>query len=111
MDDSEIFDVAIVGYGPVGAALAILLGQRGHRVVVLERYTEPYPLPRAVHYDHEVARILQSCGVAERCAGRSSEPHSTARAQCTSTGTKSSSSAASPSTPSSQATSSSRLCG
>ena len=30
--------------------------------------TEPYPLPRAVHYDHEVARILQSCGVAERCA-------------------------------------------
>ena len=58
MDDSEIFDVAIVGYGPVGAALAILLGQRGHRVVVLERYTEPYPLPRAVHYDHEVARIL-----------------------------------------------------
>ena len=68
MDDSEIFDVAIVGYGPVGAALAILLGQQGHRVVVLERYTEPYPLPRAVHYDHEVARILQSCGVAEQCA-------------------------------------------
>jgi 2-polyprenyl-6-methoxyphenol hydroxylase-like FAD-dependent oxidoreductase len=68
MDDSEIFDVAIVGYGPVGAALAILLGQQGHRVVVLERYTEPYPLPRAVHYDHEAARILQSCGVAERCA-------------------------------------------
>ena len=33
----EIFDVAIVGYGPVGATLAILLGQRGRRVVVLER--------------------------------------------------------------------------
>ena len=29
MDDNEIFDVAIVGYGPVGAALAILLGQHG----------------------------------------------------------------------------------
>ena len=67
MNTSETFDVAIVGYGPVGAALAILLGQQGHRVVVLERYTEPYPLPRAVHYDHEVARILQSCGVAEQC--------------------------------------------
>jgi 2-polyprenyl-6-methoxyphenol hydroxylase-like FAD-dependent oxidoreductase len=67
MDTTETFDVAIVGYGPVGAALAILLGQQGHRVVVLERYTEPYPLPRAVHYDHEVARILQSCGVAEQC--------------------------------------------
>jgi choline dehydrogenase-like flavoprotein len=60
MDETEIFDVAIVGYGPVGAALAILLGQQGRRVVVLERYGTPYPLPRAVHYDHEVARILQS---------------------------------------------------
>jgi 2-polyprenyl-6-methoxyphenol hydroxylase-like FAD-dependent oxidoreductase len=68
MDDNEIHDVAIVGYGPVGAALAILLGQRGQRVVVLERHREPYPLPRAVHYDHEAARILQACGVAERCA-------------------------------------------
>lgn len=68
MATDETFDVAIVGYGPVGAALAILLGQQGHRVVVLERFTEPYPLPRAVHYDHEVARILQSCGVAEQCA-------------------------------------------
>ena len=68
MDETEIFDVAIVGYGPVGAALAILLGQQGRRVVVLERYGTPYPLPRAVHYDHEVARILQSCGVAAQCS-------------------------------------------
>jgi 2-polyprenyl-6-methoxyphenol hydroxylase-like FAD-dependent oxidoreductase len=68
MGDTQIFDVAIVGYGPVGAALAILLGQRGHRVVVLERHPAPYPLPRAVHYDHEVARILQACGVAEQCS-------------------------------------------
>jgi 2-polyprenyl-6-methoxyphenol hydroxylase-like FAD-dependent oxidoreductase len=68
MDESQTYDVALVGYGPVGAALAILLGQHGHRVVVLERYRQPYPLPRAVHYDHEVARILQSCGVAEECS-------------------------------------------
>jgi 2-polyprenyl-6-methoxyphenol hydroxylase-like FAD-dependent oxidoreductase len=68
MDESDIYDVAIVGYGPVGAALAILLGQQGHRVLVLERYRGPYPLPRAVHYDHEAARILQSCGVADECS-------------------------------------------
>ena len=68
MDESVIYDVAIVGYGPVGAALAALLGQHGHRVLVLERYRDPYPLPRAVHYDHEAARILQSCGVAEECS-------------------------------------------
>ncbi len=56
-------DVAIVGAGPVGLALAILLGQRGRSVVVLERWPDPYPLPRAVHFDDEVGRILQSCGI------------------------------------------------
>ncbi len=55
--------MAIVGYGPVGSALAILLAQHGHRVTVLERWPEPYPMPRAVHFDDEVARILQSCGI------------------------------------------------
>jgi flavoprotein hydroxylase len=63
-------DVAIVGYGPVGQALAILLGQRGWRVTVLEKQTAPYPLPRAVHFDHEVGRILQACGVADELRGR-----------------------------------------
>ena len=58
-------DVAIVGYGPVGATLAILLAQQGRSVVVLERQPHPYPLPRAVHMDHEVARIIQSCGLGE----------------------------------------------
>lgn len=58
-------DVAIVGYGPVGNVLAILLAQLGRTVVVLERWPEPYPLPRAVHMDHEVARIVQSCGLGD----------------------------------------------
>ena len=58
-------DVAIVGYGPVGATLAILLGQLGRSVVVLERWPERYPLPRAVHFDDEVGRIFQSCGIGE----------------------------------------------
>jgi 2-polyprenyl-6-methoxyphenol hydroxylase-like FAD-dependent oxidoreductase len=66
-------EVAVVGFGPVGSALAILLAQLGHRVVVLERWPEPYPLPRAVHFDHEVARILQSCGIGE-ALGEISEP-------------------------------------
>ena len=56
-------DVAVVGYGPVGATLAILLANRGRSVVVVERWPEPYPLPRAVHMDHEVARIFQACGL------------------------------------------------
>jgi flavoprotein hydroxylase len=64
-----MIDVAIVGYGPVGQTLAILLGQRGWRVQVVERWPEPYPLPRAVHFDHEVGRILQLAGVAGALAG------------------------------------------
>jgi 2-polyprenyl-6-methoxyphenol hydroxylase-like FAD-dependent oxidoreductase len=56
-------DVMIVGCGPVGLTLSILLAQHGHAVTILERQPQPYPLPRAVHLDHEVARILQSAGI------------------------------------------------
>jgi 2-polyprenyl-6-methoxyphenol hydroxylase-like FAD-dependent oxidoreductase len=59
------FDVAIVGYGPVGQALAALLGRAGHRVAVFERFREIYRLPRAVHIDHEIMRLLQSLGLSE----------------------------------------------
>lgn len=56
-------DVAIVGYGPVGRLLALILGRLGWRVVVVERQQRAYPLPRAVHFDDEVGRILQSVGL------------------------------------------------
>jgi 2-polyprenyl-6-methoxyphenol hydroxylase-like FAD-dependent oxidoreductase len=56
-------DVAIVGAGPVGLVLGILLAQHGRSVVVLEQWPNPYALPRAVHFDHEVGRLLQSCGI------------------------------------------------
>ncbi|GAA1897551.1 bifunctional 3-(3-hydroxy-phenyl)propionate/3-hydroxycinnamic acid hydroxylase [Streptantibioticus ferralitis] len=60
------YDVAIVGYGPVGQLAAILLGDRGWRVGVVERHPEPYKLPRAVHFDDEVARILAAAGLVEQ---------------------------------------------
>jgi 2-polyprenyl-6-methoxyphenol hydroxylase-like FAD-dependent oxidoreductase/catechol 2,3-dioxygenase-like lactoylglutathione lyase family enzyme len=62
------YDVAIVGYGPVGQAVSALLGKAGHRVLVVERYGEIYPLPRAVHFDHEIMRMLQSLGITEELA-------------------------------------------
>lgn len=61
-------DVAILGYGPVGALLANLLGQAGLSVAVYERDTAIHPLPRAVHFDGEVMRIFQSAGLAEHIA-------------------------------------------
>ena len=67
---TAVYDVALVGFGPVGQLLSILLGQRGWRVAALERWPGAYPLPRAVHFDHEIARVLQSAGVADRLAGK-----------------------------------------
>jgi 3-(3-hydroxy-phenyl)propionate hydroxylase len=61
-------DVAIVGFGPVGAALAALLARAGRDVVVFDRDTDVYPLPRAAHLDHEIMRILQAVGCADECA-------------------------------------------
>jgi 3-(3-hydroxy-phenyl)propionate hydroxylase len=60
------FDVAIVGYGPVGATLANLLGLAGLRVVIFEREPSIYHQPRAGHFDGEVMRVFQTIGLAEQ---------------------------------------------
>lgn len=39
-------EVVIVGGGPVGMGLAIELGQRGIRTIVVERYPQPQPIPK-----------------------------------------------------------------
>ncbi|MGK2932870.1 MAG: bifunctional 3-(3-hydroxy-phenyl)propionate/3-hydroxycinnamic acid hydroxylase [Solirubrobacterales bacterium] len=61
-DPGRLFDVAIVGMGPVGAILAGLLGRRGVDVIVLERDLEVFPLPRAAHIDHTGLRAVQELG-------------------------------------------------
>lgn len=72
-----MFDVAIIGCGPVGAFAANLLGKSGLSVLVIEKEAHPYPLPRAVHLDHEMMRLFQSAGVIDRVAGdmRDTEGH------------------------------------
>jgi 3-(3-hydroxy-phenyl)propionate hydroxylase len=61
-------DVLIVGGGPAGVTLAVLLAQQGVSVLVAEKEAAIYPLPRAAHLDHEVMRILQEAGVADEVA-------------------------------------------
>ena len=63
--------VIVVGAGPVGCTAALLLADSGIPVTLLERYLHPHPLPRAVHLDDEVARILDRIGVAEGFRTRS----------------------------------------
>src|ERR1700759_3179196 len=48
MNSSNEFDaqVVIVGGGPVGMGHAIELGQRGICCIVVERYTDPQPIPK-----------------------------------------------------------------
>lgn len=56
------FDVVIAGYGPVGAVLALRLHRAGLSVLVVERSTDVFDLPRAIAADDEVQRILALCG-------------------------------------------------
>lgn len=58
-------DVVIIGFGPVGSTLAALLAARDVTVHVIDRDTDIYPLPRAVHFDQEIMRVLQEVGIAD----------------------------------------------
>src|SRR6266568_6829489 len=43
---NDTYDVAIVGGGPVGVALAVELGQRGISCALIERHLTPQPIPK-----------------------------------------------------------------
>jgi len=63
-DESIVYDVIQVGYGPVSEAAALALARQGRRVAVFERWPRRYQLPRAVCIDHEIYRML--CGLGLR---------------------------------------------
>src|SRR6478609_9014934 len=67
----EFVPVVIIGAGPAGIAAATLLGQYGVETLVLDRHETVYPLPRAVHADDEVYRILSRLGIGDEFAAHS----------------------------------------
>ncbi len=71
LDKQQTRPVIVVGAGPVGTTAALLLADAGISVVMLERHAAPHPLPRAVHLDDEVARILYRAGVGDDFLARS----------------------------------------
>lgn len=58
-------DVLIVGAGPTGVTLGLLLARQGVRTIVIDKEVDIYPLPRAAHIDHEIVRIFQELGLAD----------------------------------------------
>ena len=63
-DSPEHFDVAVVGCGTTGLALAHLLASTDIRVAVIDRWRLPVAFPRATHLDDETMRAFQTFGLA-----------------------------------------------
>src|SRR5882757_4005422 len=61
-------DVVVVGCGPVGAVAANLAGRDGLSTLVVDRSPVVFEMPRAIHFDAQVMRILQQAGVADEVA-------------------------------------------
>lgn len=60
------YEVIVIGGGPVGATALTMLGHAGISAVGIERETEPWPFARAVHFEGEILRLLQSIGLADK---------------------------------------------
>lgn len=64
----DLYDVAVVGFGPSGAVAAGLLSDMGLSVYVCDRLKDVYDKPRAIAVDHEVMRVFQQLGVVDEVA-------------------------------------------
>ncbi len=62
----ETTDVLIVGCGPTGALLTVLLGQFGVNNIVLEREPDVTEDPRGITLDEDGIRFLQEVGLYDK---------------------------------------------
>ena len=77
------FDVAVIGYGPVGALTALSLSHAGLQVLILERLTEASDLPRAVGLDGESLRAFARLGFGDEISSLCQPPRDTNEVQFT----------------------------
>jgi 3-(3-hydroxy-phenyl)propionate hydroxylase len=64
-DNQRVFDVVVVGAGPVGLTLANILGLQGIRTLVVEDRATLIDYPRGVGLDDEALRTFQSIGLVD----------------------------------------------
>ena len=67
-ENPNFVPVVIVGAGPTGITAATKLAQYGVDCLVLDRWEDVYPQPRAVHLDDEIYRLLAGLGVSDEFA-------------------------------------------
>ena len=65
-NNQHVFDVLVVGAGPVGLTLANILGLQGVRTLVVEERSNLIDYPRGVGLDDESLRTFQSIGLVDR---------------------------------------------
>ncbi|WP_409201898.1 bifunctional 3-(3-hydroxy-phenyl)propionate/3-hydroxycinnamic acid hydroxylase [Rhizobium lentis] len=64
-ENSNRYDVLVVGFGPAGAVAAGMLGARGHSTLAVDRLSGIYDKPRAIALDHEILRHFDNMGIAD----------------------------------------------
>jgi 2-polyprenyl-6-methoxyphenol hydroxylase-like FAD-dependent oxidoreductase len=66
MDDTDSAEVLVAGAGPVGLTLAVALGKRGVRTLLVERDPEPGILPKMDLTNARSMEIYRRLGLAEK---------------------------------------------
>lgn len=78
MAEQQDAEVVIVGGGPVGMGLAIELGQRGVRTIVVERYQQPQPIPKGQNLTQRTMEHFHFWGPKRSCVPPAPSPWNTA---------------------------------
>jgi len=60
-------EVLIVGAGPVGLVIALMIAKEGINVTVIERFSEVIQSPRAMAYGPAAVNELERAGIADDC--------------------------------------------